>query len=527
MWTTVYSRSRDEYITLDLLSQLQFNEDHAYFLGGGADKDLCALRNGDDADSLYRLSQARALYSKNKDLSLAGYSDQSRRKACEASFIEAENRCFRTNQRFSPFAPAQMGRFDNILYVCQRKIASVLGSLPSPEALDFSFGPGATVSCGARDASVQRKLSPAQSCSGSLYPYLPFFSRTVPEWFKSLTISESPSKFGTVPKNYKTDRGICVEPSLNAFFQGAVGRYIRNRLYRVGVNLRDGKTINQRLARKGSIDQSIATIDLSMASDTIAYNLVAHLLPLDWFRLLDVLRSDTAIFEGKNLILEKFSSMGNGFTFELETLIFHCLGLACAETIGVYEKHLHHTVGDDIIVPACVGPLLIEVLEYCGFVVNTDKSFLKGNFRESCGGDYHKGNSVRPWFKKESFSSRTLYGLHNWCFREGRSLEVESSIHRDHEFLYGPDGYGDGHLVVSNPFPYLYRTRKLIRGGYGGFFFDTYTLKPRHYVENLPNDRFVPAYTAYVRASVDDPFDITVRRGHKGYFKSRDRKSVV
>jgi hypothetical protein len=85
--------------------------------------------------------------------------------------------------------------------------------------------------------------------------------------------------------------------------------------------------------------------------------------------------------------------MGNGYTFELETLIFYALVRAvCGKegTVSVY--------GDDLIYPSrFVGPVR-ELLAFCGFETNVEKSFSTGNFRESCGGHYFKGHSVTPFY---------------------------------------------------------------------------------------------------------------------------------
>jgi hypothetical protein len=76
-----------------------------------------------------------------------------------------------------------------------------------------------------------------------------------------------------VPKNYKTDRTIAIEPDWNMFLQKGLGGLLRRRLRRVGQDLNDQST-NRFCAAVGSIDGSLATLDMSMASDTVAYRLV-------------------------------------------------------------------------------------------------------------------------------------------------------------------------------------------------------------------------------------------------------------
>jgi len=192
----------------------------------------------------------------------------------------------------------------------------------------------------------------------------------------------------TVPKSAKTDRVICYEPHMNIRLQLAVGDYLKHRLKRAGIDLRD-QSVNRRRAEIASRDGSMATIDLSMASDTLSRELVWELLPIDWVCLLDDLRSHYTLWpDGQWRKCEKFSSMGNGFTFELESLVFYALSSAVTGNVSVY--------GDDIIIPTDSFKSVTRLLRACGFSLNDSKSYFLGNFRESCGGDYFCGVSCTP-----------------------------------------------------------------------------------------------------------------------------------
>jgi hypothetical protein len=95
--------------------------------------------------------------------------------------------------------------------------------------------------------------------------------------------------------------------------------------------------------------------------------------------------------------LEKFSSMGNGCTFELESLLFLCI---CRSII---PENLHGCIsvyGDDIIIPQEYTEAVVERLNSLGFSVNADKSFWQGSFRESCGSFTFDGIDVRPFYLK-------------------------------------------------------------------------------------------------------------------------------
>jgi hypothetical protein len=179
-----------------------------------------------------------------------------------------------------------------------------------------------------------------------------------------------------------------VEPTINSWFQQGIGRMIRSRLKRrVGVDLDDQST-NQRLAWLGSISNDLATVDLSSASDLISRKLVEDLLPRDWFFWLDITRSHRVLIDDSWVELEKFSSMGNGFTFDLESLIFYALSWAVT-TVEGYNTFWVNVFGDDIIIPAGVKELFLKTFDSLGFRVNENKSYFEGPFRESCGKDFY------------------------------------------------------------------------------------------------------------------------------------------
>jgi len=114
-----------------------------------------------------------------------------------------------------------------------------------------------------------------------------------------------------------------------------------------------------------------------------------------------MLRSPKTFFKGQWHVLEKFSSMGNGYTFELETVIFSAITAAVHEMVTGEAAKLHQNVfvyGDDIICKTDVSLDVIAALRWFGFSLNERKSFVSGPFRESCGGDYFNGVPVRAHF---------------------------------------------------------------------------------------------------------------------------------
>jgi hypothetical protein len=239
----------------------------------------------------------------------------------------------------------------------------------------------------------------------------------------------------TVPKNSKSDRTILVEPSGNIFLQKGVGAFIRTRLLRVGIDLRK-QSVNQIAASNCKLDNTM-TIDLSAASDSISVCLVQDLLPTNMFNYMDSLRSHQYVTaEAIDLynrklktpgckydrfsvgdeafkVLEKFSSMGNGFTFELESLIFWALTKSTIMMLNRVRTEWNlpllstsvKVYGDDIICDRDCYDSLIRCFDYCGFSINKEKSFSSGHFYESCGRHYFKGIDVTPLYLTRVISS--------------------------------------------------------------------------------------------------------------------------
>jgi len=395
------------------------------------------------------------------------------KKEAMSSFIKAEVKCLQMNNDWVTFdAPFKGKRVEcGILHTAARKIERILGRCPSVEELDFSFGPGNNVNLH-KNTSVHDKLNAELTYTSNLRPFLPTILSSCPSWMQARFLEEVPSRFGPlaskakvqlvfgselgfVPKTAKTDRTICTEPLLNSFVQGGVGSVIRNRLRRAGCDTTD-QGRNQMLAKRGSVRGELATIDLSSASDLISKAVVWHLLPEPWFDLLNSCRSPCFTYEGKFYELQKFSSMGNGYTFELETLIFLSLARATCAELGISTESVS-VYGDDIIVPTAAYEMLSTVLELCGFSVNHAKSFSAGPFPESCGCDWFLGAPVRPLFLKRNPTTASLMG---WCNHIKRLDNhryddrwsalydaLKALVPRAYHRLVGPDGYGDGHFV--------------------------------------------------------------------------------
>lgn len=394
-------------------------------------------------------------------------------KAVE-NFWAGEHECFRTNSRLSHFVDSQLNAdatdvAERVIVAARKKIMDILGPYP-PDIIVGKFGPGATFGDLGMLTTVPDKMTSRPSITSDALPFL--FQWTGTAWATACASSgRDPefirgNRFTTVPKDCVKDRGIAVEPSINLFYQLGFGRILKSKLKAYGIDLRFGQDIHRQVACEASIRGHLATIDLKNASDTVCINLVRLLLPPRWFEVLFALRSPKTLIDGKWILLEKFSSMGNGFTFELETLIFLALSLVAVESDG--SKALPgvnvHTYGDDIIVPTTSSENVIAVLRFFGMTVNLDKTFLTGPFRESCGGDFFNGTNVRPFQLKEFPSEPQHYiamanGVRRLAFTDSYLYYRDASTRRawfrildalpsDVRRLRGPQGLGD--LVIHD-----------------------------------------------------------------------------
>lgn len=362
-----------------------------------------------------------SIFSKYDD----GKPSEEKRVRTWEKFMQAERECQMTNWRVQDRVLSYTSSLNvhSVLHVAERKIHEVLGSFCWHEALDgMGWGPGATFSRPRRKSDAIYKFDGNVVTTVGNSGIAAWVINQTPLWQEGLLSEESSwtyvpgNRVCTVPKNYKTDRTIAIEPDMNIYVQKGIGAMIRQRLRRIGIDL-NSQQENQNMAFLGSYFDNLATVDLSMASDTISLEIVRQLIPSDWLQALEQARSPYGrLPSGVWLEYQKFSSMGNGYTFELESLIFWALSSATLEIAEV--KGSMSVYGDDIIVPTAMAEPLINVLREVGFVPNQKKSFWSGPFRESCGKHYFLGHDVTPFYVRRPVSSLAeLFLLHNNLYR--------------------------------------------------------------------------------------------------------------
>lgn len=336
-------------------------------------------------------------------------------------FLASEERCAETNSRLKLPNPYEL-----YFNIARGWIERVIGEQPDLARVSecCGFGPGASVGVHGNSTNAGRKLSSeawtvTPVCSEYarafmagdahiwelLLPYhqphsraLKFFKRAFGERVQYIDYN----KVSLVPKKAKIHRTIAIEPLLNGYVQKGFELELRRCLARFGFDLTD-QSFNQRLAllgSKGGFDP-IVTIDLTDASGSMATELCRCQLPPAWYGHLNNVRSPCYLTEaGEVKRYEKFVSMGNGFCFPLETLIFASF---CYAVYSVHKPRtgVYSVYGDDIAVHQSVALILLDILRYAGFEPNDRKTFISGPFRESCGADYFEGVNIRPYYLDE------------------------------------------------------------------------------------------------------------------------------
>lgn len=389
--------------------------------------------------------QISAFFKKNASL----INSVSVKQAAIDTFLKCEAKCQRTNERLvklgwysvaqsSPDDVWDIEQLDDIA----RHIKTILGPFEDFEKTiinNLKITSGATATLPKKKSQPFRKVGTRLPCSVGLMSYYDSISKIF--GYELQLIPTNVNRVTTVPKNWKTERTIACEPTGNVPVQLAFDEYLKKRLRKFGVDLSD-QSNNQRKACLGSIfEKSYSTIDISNASDTLALNLIIRLLPDDWTKFLLKCRSPFyKLPDGSRGCYSKFSSMGNGVTFTLETLVF----LACCRVTGSVD---HAVYGDDIVIDRGCSVHLIDVLSICGFEVNEDKSYREGPFKESCGTDWYSGVNVTPYYVK-GFSDRLnkpqlcqlINGLASICTPNGRLHEFLVKVVKERKLPFVPYG---------------------------------------------------------------------------------------
>jgi len=241
------------------------------------------------------------------------------------------------------------------------------------------------------------------------------------------TDKEYPCLMYAVPKTQKGPRLIAAEPTAHQWIQGGIQRWLEDKVASSPLGLSiafDNQMHSQNLALESSKDGSMATVDLSAASDRLSTRLVEYVFQGNESLLnaLHAARSrsvlipaslDSSCDKDQLLLLRKFAAMGSAVTFPVQTIVFTVIAhfaLMLSDNdfrtdLKAMRQRAHRirVFGDDIIIDKKAYSWLVRILETCGLKVNKDKSFSEGLFREACGMDAFMGVDVTPAYIKQAY----------------------------------------------------------------------------------------------------------------------------
>lgn len=267
----------------------------------------------------------------------------------------------------------------------------------------FRHGPGAVAD--GRKGLDKYNFPTWSSRLSSVFPIFPF-GKTSSHPISSIPSDrDTPSKLIGVPKTRKAPRLIASEPTSSQWCQQMVSEYLFESLYgwRSIVHTKD-QSVSRKLVETSSRNGTLATIDLSSASDRLSCSVVERIFIYSPSVLsaLNAVRTpyiSNRIKGTRPFLLKsrKYASQGTACTFPVQSFVFALIAMAaCGYTSVKQASGKVRVFGDDIIVPKEHVGKVMSLLHLLGLSVNVNKSFHNGKFRESCGMDAFDGYNVTP-----------------------------------------------------------------------------------------------------------------------------------
>lgn len=231
---------------------------------------------------------------------------------------------------------------------------------------------------------------------------------------------EPPSRLIAVPKTQKGPRLIASEPISHQWMQQALKRelecMVERSVLRHSISFASQEP-SRRDALKSSRDGMRATIDLSSASDRLTCYVVERTFRShgDLLSAFHAVRTRWLVNNidkkrPKYTILRKFAPMGSALTFPVQSICYALFAISSVISTRNWEvtrasietaARQVRVYGDDIIIPVDCYGVCVQLLTQLGLKVNTDKTFSRGKFRESCGMDAYAGEEVTPAYVLE------------------------------------------------------------------------------------------------------------------------------
>lgn len=322
---------------------------------------------------------------------------------------------------------ADMGEHDagdqHLLNRLQQVADTVVGSFPPIEPLLYSYsldlegkGIGFRHGRGAVAEGLKNwEKSQFPSWPHKLQDYFPYeyCGKTIGNPSERPQNHEVPSRLLCVPKTAKGPRIIAAEPVAHMWCQQLILHWMERQFslkfkgYFIDLS---SQWKSGEMVYEASRDRSLATVDLSDASDRLSCWTVERMFRSNnsLLRVLHAartryLRENITTDQGSFIKLKKFASQGTATTFPVQSLVF--LIISIASCIGHKEvtwdriwklRNQVRVYGDDIIIPSHGYARLIRYMSLLGLKVNVAKSYVHGQFRESCGTDGFQGYDVTP-----------------------------------------------------------------------------------------------------------------------------------
>lgn len=363
---------------------------------------------------------------------------------------EAIEKFIANNQRLTGFTYELSPLTRRVLFAARGWIGNCLGDYISCQAIvKATFGKKSSVGVPARKANIAERYEHLTGSQEQILwhkhvysawdrPASRYASRVSRARKLPLYVICDELLATLVDKTWKSFRFIVPNTTIGTLQSSGMGRLLEDCLRRSGYDISALQPIHNRLAAEGSRTGQLVTADQSSASDNITCTLVRMLFEQRWADALFAGRIGKVKIDGTALDLATFSTMGNGVTFPLQTLVFLGLLKGVEDVLGLKNQTIS-VFGDDMIYPLTMHETVLTVFGELGLLINADKTFSTGDFRESCGGDYYRGYDVRPalmsrsdWKGNMAKSGRAyqayLYKLINALKKRWSDDEIPSTL---------------------------------------------------------------------------------------------------
>jgi len=329
----------------------------------------------------------------------------------EEQVLEDSKKKFMDNQRrVNSFQIVEDTELKALLFSTRGYICDLLGDFDKIEVMErATFGKKSSVGVPMRKAcEAERYEAPITGSHDHIVWFDKLYSkfnRPAFDYAERISVNRKVPKYRQIDvleavlvnKTWKSKRLIMPNTTLGTLYSSGLGRVLEDRLRAAGYDIRTLQVRHGQLAQLGSLTGSLVTADQSLASDNITVKLIDRIFPRPWASALKLGRIEEVEFYGDRFRTETFSTMGIGFTFPLQTLVFLSLLFAIRDHLGLSRSSVVSVFGDDLIYDKEMHDMVMRVFPKLGLIINEDKTFADGGFRESCGYDYYHGVDVRPF----------------------------------------------------------------------------------------------------------------------------------